>query len=182
MSYQQKCRLGALLSGVLMLTMPRTSQGQTVGLPLPIPGFTYVLALPESVDTFYKDVGTGLEKTVDGIHRITTETSRSQVHDRDESLNALQPGTPVLVHYSVKGIQASPDETERLGSDTPAPNEGTVTSVDRSRKRIAVRFAGGTTETFRAAARSDHDDSRVIVYRSGESRQPVPYYFKPSRQ
>jgi hypothetical protein len=88
------------------------------------------------------------------------------------SLDSLQPGTPVAVQYVVKGIQASADQTTQ-GSATPVTiNEGTVTRVDRTRKRITIRFANGTTE----ALQSDHS------FTKSSSRVKVPYLDKPGRR
>jgi hypothetical protein len=67
--------------------------------------------------------------------------------------------------------------------------EGTVTSVDRRRKQITIRFENGTSETFRlsdrAAAEAGGDAeptatgaTRVTVYYSDEAGQKVAHFFK----
>ena len=82
------------------------------------------------------------------------------------TLEGLEPGTPLVVQYTVKGIGSS-------------VNRATVTSVDRSSKRVAVRFESGATDTLRAARKTDtHTSSRVVVYRSDESGKGVARYFK----
>jgi hypothetical protein len=57
-------------------------------------------------------------------------------------------------------------------------NEGVVTNVDRSSKRITIRFAGGSTETLRLTRSTS--GGRVIVYYPDRSGQQAAHYFKPA--
>jgi hypothetical protein len=83
------------------------------------------------------------------------------------------------VHYSVKGIQTSADEIDESRRNGSSVNEGIVTSVDRSRKRITIRFAEGTTETLRFT-RDASGGGRVIVSYADRSGHKVAYHFKPA--
>ena len=181
MSIQTTHWLVPLFVGLVTLTSPPTTAAQA-----PINGFNATIALPSSVDKFYSDVNTLLVKTSDGVEHLVHVTKGTTVHGGTTSLDSLKPGTAVVVHYTVKGIQASADEIDRIGPEGLRVNEGTVTSVDRTRKRITIAFSNGTTETLRltqhAAEESDGEvnkGSRVIVYYSDESGQRVAHYFKP---
>src|SRR4029079_17731425 len=138
------------------------------------------IALPDSVDKFYSGVNKGLEKTGDGIGRLTERSPDAKA--RGGALDGLLPGTAVVVHYTVKGIPSSADAVR-------PSNEGTIIGVDRSKARITVRFSAGSTETFRSAPVSrepfgpgnepDPKDSRVIVYRATEPGPRTAHFFKP---
>ena len=172
--------VGSLALTALLAAAPARAQVQ-----VPIHGLTGTIALPDNVDKFYSGMNTLLVKTSDGIEHVIHVTKGTQVHGGAASLDSLRPGTTVVVHYTVKGIQTSADEIDRVGSDGLKTNEGTVTSIDRVKKRITIKFANGTSETLRltkhAALDSEgHTHSRVIVYYSDESGRKVAHYFKPA--
>ena len=146
----------------LLLPLP-LSAGQGV-VQVPIHGVTGTIATPESVERFYTGLNKTLEKTGDAFDRRSRKSAK--VDSDDDSLESLRPGTPVAVRYTVKGHAAS---------DT----EGIVTSVDRSKKRITIRFADGSTQALRASEHPMHG-GRVIVFYADESGQKAPHYFKPT--
>lgn len=173
--------LGPLVCGLLALPAALMA-GQGL-VQIPIHDFSGTIALPESVDKFYSDVNKILVTTGSGINRVTRTSKGPKAHD-GESLDNLKPGTAVVVHYTVKGILASADDTVGIDEDRRL-NEGVVTSVDRSRKRITIRFANGMTETLRSARPAAPDSaartrSRVVVYYPDESGRRVAHYFKPT--
>jgi hypothetical protein len=169
--------LALLFLGLLTPITARTADAQTKAPPMH--GFNGTMALPETMDKFYSGVEAGLEKLGDGIDHLTGAGKRTKVRGGTAALEGLHPGSTVVVQYTVKGIQASADDIGQNGSSV---NEGTVTRVDRSRKRISIRFANGVTETLRAPSDSDTQRStRVVVYRSDEAGRGVARYFKPVR-
>jgi len=177
---------GFLLPIVLAAWAVTAALGAVGDDQVPIHGLTGTIALPDNVDKLYSGVNTLVVKTSDGIEHVVHVTKATKVHGA-ASLGTLTPGTPVVVHYTVKGIETSAVEIDRLGPDGLKQNEGTVTNVDRRNKRISIRFANGTTETLRltryAADGSDRHTrrgSRVIVYYVNESGQRVAHYFKPA--
>jgi len=175
MNNHQEYWLSAMFLGLLTLMVARAAPGQIMSPP--INGFNATIALPETIDSFYTGVNKGLEKAGDGLEHLTR--SDQDVKIRSGSLDGLLPGTSVVVHYRVKGIQASADDVALTASENVAPNEGTIVGVDRGKGRITVKFSAGGTETFRAAHASEPDDTRVIVYRSGEPSPRTAHFFKP---
>ena len=156
--------LGSLLCGAL--TLPASALAGQGPAQVPIHGVTGTIATPESVKSFY-----------DGVNNILVEmgeldhlrgATKAKANGEAASLDGLRPGTSVVVHYSVKGIQTSADA-----------NEGIITNVDRASKRITIRFAGGSSETLRLT-RSTSGGGRVIVYYPDRSGQQVAHYFKPA--
>jgi hypothetical protein len=151
---------------------PTTTTGRVIVGPV-----TGTLGLEAAVDKFYSDVH-ALVKAMG----ITDGTKQSRAHGL-RTLDSLQPGAPVVAQYAVKGVQASAYHVDRVGSGLNV-NEGIVTSVDRSRNRITIKFSQGSTETFRSTRHGAQDadgsvHSRVIVYHANDSGQIVAHYFKP---
>src|SRR5262249_37573867 len=155
---------------------------------VPISGFTGTLAPESSVEKFYSDVHTILEKTTDGIDHLINAPKGGEVHQGSASLESLPPGTPVVVHYTVKGIQTSPDERDRLGLEGTTHNEGTVTAVDPAKRALTIQFTDGATETLRLAHHVDVSnshtlgDSRAVVYSTDSSGRTIARYFKPAKR
>jgi hypothetical protein len=103
MRAQQRYWLGALFIGILAAaaSQPVLAQGQAP----PIGGFNATIALPETIDAFYDGINAGLEKAGDSIDSLTGRSRHLKMPG--DSLDALRPGTSVIVHYTVKGVQAS---------------------------------------------------------------------------
>ena len=160
--------LVSIFLGLVTLATPRAAGAQSVPPP-PIHGFNAIIALPETVDAFYSGLNTGLVAAGDGIAHLVGATKRTKVHGGAVALEGLEPGTPIVVQHTVKGIDSS-------------VNRATVTRVDRDRKRVAITFESGATETLRAAGKTDTQrSSRVVVYRSDGSGQGAARYFKAVR-
>ena len=150
---------------------PTTTTGRVIVGPV-----TGTLGLQSTVDKFYA----GLHELVKTSGIPGTKQSRAQGLG---ALDSLQPGAPVVAQYAVKGVPASAYHVDRIGSGLNV-NEGVVTSVDRSRNRIKIKFSQGPIETFRSTRHGPQDadgsvHSRVIVYHANDSGQIVAHYFKP---
>jgi hypothetical protein len=172
----QRFWLSPLLLGAFALASPTTAYAQ-IFVP-PNNGFNATIALPSTIDAFYTGLNEGLEKAGDGIGSLTHDHNRG--HKGVGSLDSLQPGTPVAVQYMVKGIQASADQTAEVSPNAMNVNEGTVTRVDRDRKRITIRFANGTTEALQSDDSFTQSSSRVKVSYLDKSGRRVARFFKPA--
>jgi hypothetical protein len=164
--------------GVLTLASPQTA-GAQIMVP-PNNGFNATIVLPSTVDAFYTGLNKGLDKAGDGLDHLTGGSKDTKVRSGKRALDGLQPGTSVVVRYTVKGIQASADETDQAGPTGLNVNEGVVTRVDRGDRRVTIKFADGSTDTLRAADQTESDSSRVIVIHPDESGRRVATYFKPA--
>jgi hypothetical protein len=176
MSIQQRLWLGPLLLGAFAIATP-TANAQI--LVPPNNGFNATIALPSTVDAFWTGVNEGLEKAGDGVHHLV-DAKGPRVRKGAGSLESLQPGTPVAVQYTVKGIQASADGAGQVGDDVLTANEGVVTKVDRGKKEVTVRFADGQTQKLESENSITSHSSRAIVYYRDESGRRVAHYFKPA--
>ena len=176
MSIQQRLWLGPLLFGAFAIATP-TADAQI--LVPPNNGFNATIALPSTIDAFWTGVNEGVEKAGDGLDHLVGGKGPG-VRKGAGTLDSLQPGTPVAVQYTVKGIQASADAASPIGADTTAANEGVVTKVDRSKKEVTVRFADGQTQKLESENSFTPHSSRAIVYYRDESGRRVSHYFKPA--
>jgi hypothetical protein len=175
------------LSFGLILTAPHVAgAGQAGQVPIPIHGYTGTIALEGTVEQIYSEVGALLVKTGDGVDHLVHVPKGTPVHG-SRSLDSLQPGATVVVHYTVKGIQSSADEIDRIAPDGGLKvNEGVVTGVNRAKKRITVKFADGSTQTLRLTRHASEYSgkharrgSQVVVYYSDDSGQRTAHYFEP---
>ena len=171
MKILQRFWLGPLLVGAF--AMATSAVEAQVLQPPPNNEFNATIALPSTIDAFWTGVNAGLEKAGDGLDALAGD---SKVGKGLGSFGSLRPGTPVAVQYAVKGIQASPDWTPN-GANI---NEGTVTRVDSSRKRITIEYANGATETLHSDNSFTAHSSRVIVHYADESGRQVARLFKPA--
>ena len=164
--------------GALFLALATRLMAQQI----PIHGVTGTIALPDTVDKFYSEVNKALAKTSDGIRQIGRKKNTTKVDGEAASLDSLQPGTAVVVRYTVKGIQTSADPIDAIGRNRVSLDEGIVTKVDRHRNQITVHLADGTTETLRLArndaGNSNARQSRIIVSYADVSGHNVAQYFK----
>ena len=172
----QRFWLSPLLLGAFAFAVPLTARAQ-IFVP-PNNGFNATIVLPSTIDAFYTGLNKGLEQAGDGIDSLTHDTHK--VHKGVGSLDSLQPGTPVAVQYVVKGIQASADQTAQVSSHPVNINEGTVTRVDRDRKRITITFANGTREALQSDNSFTTSSSRVMVSYVDKSGRRVARFFKPA--
>ena len=164
---------GVAAAQLTTYTGPTTTTGRVIVGPL-----TGAIGLESTIDTFYSRVHS-LVKAMGlggGIERSRTRGL--------EVVDSLQPGAPVVAYYAVKGVQASASNVDRVGPDGLNVNEGVITRVDRSSKRITIKFSHGSTETLRSTRHGVQDadgsvHSRVIVYHTNPSGQIVAHYFKP---
>ena len=152
---------------------------------VPIHGLTGTIALQGNVEKIYDGVNTVVVKALDGTEHVMHVTKGTKVHGGAEALAALQKGTPVVVHYTMNGAGESTDEIDTIGPGGLKNTEGVVMGVDRVRKTISVRYAGGSIETLRLTHHAATEGgtptvkgNRVIVYYANESGQKVAHYFK----
>jgi hypothetical protein len=177
MNMLQRFWLGPLLFGAFALAMP-TVEAQVLQPP-PNNGFNATIALPSTIDAFWTGVNEGLEKAGEGLDALTGDTG-TNAGKGIGSFESLRPGTPVAVQYAVKGIEVSPRWNSQTAPNGTGINEGTVTGVDRSSKRITITFANGATETLRSDNSFTAHSSRVVVHYADESGRHVARLFKPA--
>lgn len=128
-------------------------------------------------------------RTTDGTTQLFRLLEKTFVHgvDPNDELIGLSKGTPVVVHYSGTGPSATVQEVDRIDGSGLTSAEGVVTSINRDRGEITVRYDNKTTETFKLTNRATKDSGRdvksadhprVIVYYTNKRGVKEIHYFK----
>ena len=147
----------------------------------------------EKVDRAAKTV---VVKTKDGTEQTFHLADRTVVHGAhlthrgaDAAGRELREGSEVVVHSTKRGTEETADEIDHVGKDGLKTSEGTVTSFDRGAKKITIKTADGTEETYRLSEHAAEDagkdtadaakkSSHVTVYYSEEAGHKVAHFFK----
>ena len=176
--------VAAVFGGALLGASP-TPTAQT-GPPV---GGT--VALEGTMKKVYAAASTVIVTTIDGVEHVVHVTKDLLVHGGKstgvDALQGLREGSTVVVHYTMKGGEASAQEIDGVGDGGLNVTEGVVTRVDRGRKEISIRFDDGKSETFRLTDRAvaeagenvnPADSTRVTVYYSDDAGRKVAHFFK----
>jgi hypothetical protein len=89
----------------------------------------------------------------------------------------------------VNGTEKTAEEVDKIGKDGMKTVEGTITSLDRGSKKLAVKAEDGTEHTFKLAdhaavdAAKDADktaekSAKVTVYYTEEGGKKIAHFFE----
>lgn len=128
-------------------------------------------------------------RTTDGTTQLFHLLEKTFVHgvDPNDELIGLRPGTLVAIHYSGAGASATAQEVDRIDGNGLKISEGRVTSINRDRGEIKVKFDNGSSETFKLTNRvakevghdlKDADHPRVVVYYTNNRGVKEVHYFR----
>jgi hypothetical protein len=93
-----------------------------------------------------------------------------------EALQSLKEGSEVVVHYTTRGAEKIAAEVDHVGTDGLKRAEGTIARIDRIGKRIIVKTAQGTEETYRLADHAARDAGKAVVEGGEQSGKVIVYY------
>src|SRR5262249_14910513 len=135
--------LGGLLSTIASPALAQTAAG--FGTPyVPIHGHTGIIQEPMNT-----------AETYEGVNRIAVAiglaAKRHAKVYKMESVGNIERGMPISVQYAPESLASAIDPVDPNGV---ALAEGRVTSVDRVRGRIGVKYTDGRSETLRVTERS----------------------------
>lgn len=161
-----------------------SAEGQVMRPSGPQTGPVSVEGIIEEVSPEFVSV-----RTTDGTTQFFRLLEKMFVHgaDPNDELIGLRPGTPVVVHYSGSGTAATAQEVDRIDGNGLMVTEGVVTSIDRDRGEIKVRYDNKKTETFKLTNRAttdagrdlkQGDQARVIVYYTNNRGVKEVHYFR----
>jgi hypothetical protein len=128
-------------------------------------------------------------RTTNGTTQLFHLLEKTFVHgaSANDELIGLRPGTLVAIHYSGSGASATAQEIDRIDGNGLKISEGRVTSINRDRGEIKVRFDNNKTETFKLTNRAakevgrdlnNADHPRVIVYYTNNRGVKEVHYFR----
>ncbi|MBS1850325.1 MAG: hypothetical protein JST79_05400 [Acidobacteria bacterium] len=151
----------------------------------------------EKIDNTSKTVAV---KTADGsVHTLHLAKSTT-VHGAKATADAtaaagkaswhgIDTGSEVIVHYTKTGTEKSAVEIDRIGKGGFDVTKGTVESISRGGKSIAVKTSDGTIKTFhltdRAAkyvgtetGKGAEKGSQVTVYSTETAGKKMAHFFE----
>jgi hypothetical protein len=119
-------------------------------------------------------------KTKDGAEHTVHFVGKTTVHGTDagakDAFKGLKEGSDVVVHYSVKGADETAVEVDRVGKDGLKEAKGTVSDIDRGGKKVAIKTADGTVQTFKLADHATVDAGKDIAKGSEKAAKVTVYY------
>ena len=134
--------------------------------------------------------------TADGTEHTVHVVKNTSVHGWDateagakDGMHGVNEGSHVVVHYTVKGSEKTAQEMDRVGDGGLKVAKGTVSSIDRGTKVLAVKTADGAEATYKISEHAAVDAgketgkgvekaSKVTVYYTEEGGKKVVHFFK----
>ena len=155
----------------------------------PSGGQTATVAVEGTIEAVSPEGNSLSVRTTDGTTQLFRLFEKMFVHadDANDELIGLRPGTAVVIHYSGSGESATVQEVDRIDGDGLRITEGVVTSINRNRGEIKVRFDNRKSETFKLTNRATKDvgrdlnqadHPRVIVYYTSNRGIKEVHYFR----
>jgi hypothetical protein len=177
-------RFRILLSMVLLVAIVLVTPSWTAAQSGPPVKKT--VALESTTNVFYRAVHVIIVATMDAYRLAKDFIVGGKGAD---ALEGLREGSAIVLQYGVEGADPTVREIGHLDEEGLWVTEGTVTRITDGRKRIAVRFAAGATETFelieRAAPGTAKDlgqpvagETKVLIYYSDEAGRKIAHVFR----
>lgn len=119
-------------------------------------------------------------KTADGTEHTLHFIAKTAVHGTEatakDTFHGLKEGTEVVAHYTTKGTEKTAVEVDRVGKDGMKSMEGTISTLDRGGKKLVVKSADGTEQTFKLADRATEDAGKDVGKAAEKSAKVTVYY------
>jgi hypothetical protein len=122
-------------------------------------------------------------KTADGTEHtfhyggdLVVHGSKAGVKGTRDALHDVSDGSEVAVHYSVVDGKETAHEIDRLGGDGLKVAEGTVSHVDRAGRKVSIKTADGSEQTFDLTRRAAKDTDKEVVEGTDKAVKVSVYY------
>jgi Cu/Ag efflux protein CusF len=117
-------------------------------------------------------------KLADGTEQTLRMIGKTAVHGTEagakEAFHGLKEGSEVVAHYSTKGTQKTAVEVDNIGKDGMHAVGGTISEIDRDGKKLVVKAADGTEQTFKMADQA----AKVTVYYTEAAGKKIAHFFE----
>lgn len=119
-------------------------------------------------------------KTADGTEHTLHFIGKTTVHGTEaaakDTFHGLKEGSEVVAHYTAKGTEKTAIEVDKVGKDGMKAVDGTITELDRGGKKLVVKSADGTAETFKLADHAAEDAAKDLSKGAEKSAKVTVYY------
>jgi hypothetical protein len=126
--------------------------------------------------TLVVDTKDGTEHTFHYAKDVTVDGANDSKKATVAGLGDVKEGSKVAVHYTVVAGKETTHEIDKLGDDGLKTTEGTVSSIDRGAKTVAVKTEDGTVQTFHLTDRAAKDTGKDIAAGAEKSAKVTVYY------
>jgi arginine repressor len=162
----------------------------STALSFAIEPITAVHGTVTKVDSAAKTI---VVKTKDGTEHTLHFIGKTAVHGTEvgakDTFKGVKEGSEVVAHYTAKGAEKTAMEVDRIGKDGLHATEGTVSSIDRGAKKIAIKTADGTVQTFDMAEHATKDagedvgkgakkSAKITVYYTEKAGKKIAHFFE----
>ena len=117
-------------------------------------------------------------KTTDGkehtLHFAAKTAVRGTEVTAKDTFHGLKEGSEVVAHDTAKGTEVTVDEVDKVGKDGMRATEGTISAWDRGSKKLVVKTADGTEQTFKLSGHAAEDAGRDV----GNAAEKVAHFFR----
>ena len=135
-----------------------------------------ILKLDAAAKTVVIKTADGTTHTLHFLERTAVHGGQSAAVVSKDTFRGLKEGTEVAIHYSAKGTEETAHEIDVVGKDGLKATEATVVDIDRGGKKLAVKTADGTSETFRLTGRAVEDAGKDMGKGAEKSAKVTVYY------
>jgi hypothetical protein len=119
-------------------------------------------------------------KTADGTEHTLRFVGKTVVHGTEatatDTFHGLKAGSEVVAHYTAKGTENTAAEVDKVGKDGMRAVDGTITELDRGGKKLAVKTADGSEQTFKLADHAAEDAGKDVGKATEKSAKVTVYY------
>ena len=151
--------------------------------PMALAASDVVSAIKGTVKKIDAESKTVIVETADGTEHAVQFLERTVVYGigktrkgAREALRSLKEGSEVVVHYTRRGAEKVAVEVDHVGKDGLKRAEGPIARIDRIGKRIIVKTAEGTEETYRLADHAAREAGKAVVEGAEQSCKVIGYY------
>lgn len=118
----------------------------------------------------------GTEHTFHFADDLAVHGGKDTVKGADDAAHGLKAGSHVVVHYTSEGGTETAHEIDRLGNGGLKVAKGTVSQVDRDGKKISIKTADGTEQTFDLTENAAKDAGGDIAHGTDKTAKVSVYY------
>ena len=157
------------------------SQGALVMLLAPLSfAVEAVSAVHGTISRIDSATRTIVVRTAKGTEHTLHFLGKTAVHGTEagakDTFHGLKEGSEVVAHYTTKGAEETAVEVDKVGKDGMKSVDGTIMDLDRGGKKLAIKAADGTEQTFRLADRATDDAGKDIAKGAENSAHVTVYY------
>jgi hypothetical protein len=118
----------------------------------------------------------GTEHTFHYAGDLVVHGSNASVKGTQDALHDISDGSEVAVHYTAVHGRETAHEIDRLGGDGLKVADGTVSHLDRAGRKVSIKTADGSEQSFDLTKRAAKDTDKDVVEGTDKTVHVSVYY------